>query len=262
MANVRKDGKGRVLHKGEVYVRSKGLYSFSYMDAFGKRKYLYSRTLEDLRDKETELQRNKLDRLESYAMAKADINYVFDRYMATKTELRSTTRTNYVYTYDRYVRKGFGKKRISDVRYSEVLTFYNALMEKGLSVRDGDRAFCIIDTDTNKEKQSQIDTACKMETDLVKVITSSPCFEEWFLCHYRWSTGYQTSSAVLDELKTFCPSYKKNSNIYPLINDKQGIAIKNAARLEQFHHDLGRSEHSVDCNPSSEMYKVIEFLIK
>ena len=144
MANVRKDGKGRVLHKGEVYVRSKGLYSFSYMDAFGKRKYLYSRTLEDLRDKETELQRNKLDRLESYAMAKADINYVFDRYMATKTELRSTTRTNYVYTYDRYVRKGFGKKRICDVRYSEVLTFYNALIEKGLSVGTVVSVHCVL----------------------------------------------------------------------------------------------------------------------
>ena len=134
MTKVRKDGKGHVLHKGEMYIRSKALYSFSYTDAFGKRKCLYSRTLEDLRDKETELQRNKLDKLESYVMAKADINYVFDRYIATKTELRSTTRTNYVYTYDRYVRKGFGKKRISDVRYSEVLTFYNALMEKGLSV--------------------------------------------------------------------------------------------------------------------------------
>lgn len=134
MAKVRKDGKGRVLHKGEMYIRSKGLYSFSYTDAFGKRKYLYSKTLEDLRDKETELQRNKVDKLESYVMAKADINYVFDRYIATKTELRSTTMTNYVYTYDRYVRKGFGRKRISDVRYSDVLTFYNALMEKGLSV--------------------------------------------------------------------------------------------------------------------------------
>ena len=134
MAKVRKDGKGRVLHKGEMYVRSKRLYSFSYTDALGKRKYLYSRTLEDLRDKETEFQRSKLDKLESYAMAKADINYVFDRYIATKTELRSTTMTNYVYTYDRYVRKGFGKKRISDVRYSEVLFFYNTLMEKGLSI--------------------------------------------------------------------------------------------------------------------------------
>ena len=89
MAKVRKDGKGRVLHKGEMYVRSKGLYSFSYTDAFGKRKYLYSKTLEDLRDKELELQRNRVDRLEAYVMAKADINYVFDRYIATKSELRS-----------------------------------------------------------------------------------------------------------------------------------------------------------------------------
>ena len=104
MAKVRKDGKGRVLHKGEMYVRSKGLYSFSYTDAFGKRKYLYSKTLEDLRDKELELQRNRVDRLEAYVMAKADINYVFDRYIATKSELLSTTMTNYVYTYDRYVR--------------------------------------------------------------------------------------------------------------------------------------------------------------
>ena len=39
--------------------------------------------------------------------------------------------------------------------------------EKGLSVRDGDRAYCIIDTDTDKGKQSQIDAACRMETDLV-----------------------------------------------------------------------------------------------
>ena len=128
MAKVRKDGKGRVLHKGEMYIRSKGLYSFSYTDAFGKRKYLYAKTLEDLRDRETELQRNKVDKLESYVMAKADINYVFDRYIATKNELRSTTMTNYVYTYDRYVRKGFGKKRISDVRYSDVLTYYKMII--------------------------------------------------------------------------------------------------------------------------------------
>ena len=134
MAKVRKDGKGRVLHKGEMYIRSKALYSFSYTDAFGKRKYLYSKTLEDLRDKELELQRNRVDRLEAYVMAKADINYVFDRYIATKSELRSTTMTNYVYTYDRYVRKGFGRKQITEVRYSDVLTFYQALLEKGLSV--------------------------------------------------------------------------------------------------------------------------------
>ena len=101
-----------------------------------------------------------------------------------------------------------------------------------------------------------------MENKLVKVITSSPCFEEWFLCHYRWSTGYQTNMATLDELKERCPGYKKTSNIYPTIKDKQDDAIQNAKRLEQFHREQGRSVHSVDSNPSSEMYKIVEFLTK
>ncbi len=134
MAKSRKDGKGQVLHKNEMYIRSKGLYCFSYRDILGNRKYVYAKDLGELRDKELEIERNKVDRLEAYAIAKADVNYVFDRYIATKSELRSTTMSNYMYTYDRYVRKGFGKKRIEEVRYSDVLNFYQALLEKGLAV--------------------------------------------------------------------------------------------------------------------------------
>ncbi len=134
--------------------------------------------------------------------------------------------------------------------------------EKGLSVRDGDMAFCIIDTDTQKDKQLQIDAACKKETELIKVITSSPCFEEWFLCHLRWSTAYQTSAAAVNELKDRCSGYKKNCNIYPLLKERQGEAITNAKRLEQYHLEQGHRMHSVDSNPGSEMYKVIEFLTK
>ena len=69
-----------------------------------------------------------------YALAQSDINFVFDRYISTKTELRSTMMTNYVYIYNRYVRKGLGKKKIADVRYSDVLLFYNALYDRGLQV--------------------------------------------------------------------------------------------------------------------------------
>lgn len=134
MTKVRKDGKGKVLHKGEAYLKSRKLYSFSYMDALGKRKFLYSGTLEDLREKEEKFLRNKLDRLDVYVLAKADVNYVFDRYIATKKELRSSTMTNYLYTYERYVRKGFGKKKIADVRYSDVAMFYLGLKEKGLDI--------------------------------------------------------------------------------------------------------------------------------
>lgn len=134
MAKVRKDTKGRVLHKGESYNRAKHLYCYAYKDSFGTRKFVYAQDLGELRDKEKQITKDILDGIDLYAGAKANINLVFDRYISTKTELRSTTMSNYVYTYDRYVRKGFGKSKIVDVRYSDVLVFYNALYDRGLKV--------------------------------------------------------------------------------------------------------------------------------
>ena len=138
MAKIRKDTKGRVLHKGESYNKAKKLYCYAYTDSFGDRKFIYAQDLGELREKEKDIAKNALDGIGVYAQSKSDINFVFDRYISTKTELRSTTMTNYVYTYDRYVRKGFGKKKIAEVRYSDVLLFYNALYDKGLKVNSID----------------------------------------------------------------------------------------------------------------------------
>lgn len=135
MGKVRKDKKGRVLHRGESFKAKQQLYCYAYNDSFGERKCIYAKDLGELRDKEKRILHDKLDGLDVYAHAKSDINYAFDRYIATrKDQLRSTTMTNYVYTYDRYVRNGFGKKKIADVRYSDVLLFYSALRDKGLAV--------------------------------------------------------------------------------------------------------------------------------
>ena len=60
---------------------------------------------------------------------------MFDRYISTKTELRSTTKANYLYTWDHFIRDTFGKKKIKDVKYSDVLFFYTDLItNKGLQV--------------------------------------------------------------------------------------------------------------------------------
>lgn len=134
MGKVRKDTKGRVLHKGECYNNSRKCYVYAYTDSFGKRRFLYSQDLGELRDKEKQVKKDELDGISVYALSQSDFNYVFDRYIETKNELRSSTRSNYVYNYNRYVRKGFGKKKISDIRYSDVLFFYNALLQKGLSM--------------------------------------------------------------------------------------------------------------------------------
>ena len=79
MAKVRKESKGRVLHKGETYKKNIKSYCFSYTDPFGKRKCFYAKDLPELREKERQLEKDRLDGLNEYLMAKADINYVFDR---------------------------------------------------------------------------------------------------------------------------------------------------------------------------------------
>lgn len=131
---IRKDGKGRVLHTGETYLRKRKLYCFSYSDALGKRKFLYAKDLPELREAEKRLMRDKFDKLDVYLMEKADINYVFDRYISMRDDLKGTTRSGYIYTFNHYVRPGFGKKKIADVRYSDVLMFYKGLEERGLSI--------------------------------------------------------------------------------------------------------------------------------
>ena len=43
--------------------------------------------------------------------------------MSTKSELRSTTQTNYLYIWNHNIRDTFGKKIIKDVKYSDVTEY-------------------------------------------------------------------------------------------------------------------------------------------
>ena len=138
MAKIRRDSKGRALQKGEIYQASRSLYCFTYTDPVGKRRYVYSRNLLDLRDKEKEIRRDSLDGIDSYVRANCTFDFLFERYIATKNNLRSSTRTNYRYTYKRYVKSVFGQKKIGDIKYSDLLYFYQTQLDKGLSIHTVD----------------------------------------------------------------------------------------------------------------------------
>ena len=131
----RKDKKGRVLRKGESYNEAKQKYLYTYTDPNGKRRSIYASDLVTLREKEDQLKRDQLDGIDTYVAGNADLNFMFDRYMATKNELRVSTKANYHTVYDRYVRNDFGKKKIGSIKYSDILFFYNHLIsDLGLHV--------------------------------------------------------------------------------------------------------------------------------
>ena len=135
MAKARKDLRGRALRKGELQRKDDKRYLYTYTDPLGRRKYIYANDLAELRKKEERLHRDQLDGLDIYAAGRATVNDTFDRYMATKYELRDTTRNGYLYTYDHFVRETFGQKKLIDIKYSDVLHFYYYLLnEKDVSM--------------------------------------------------------------------------------------------------------------------------------
>lgn len=129
MAHSRKDNKGRVLRKGETQRKCDGKYVYTFVDPEGRRKSIYSKDIKTLREREAQLIKDQLDGLDTYIAGSATINFVFDRYISIKCELRGTTIRNYKYMYDRFVRDGFGKKKISSVKFSDVLQFYQHLVK-------------------------------------------------------------------------------------------------------------------------------------
>lgn len=130
MAKARKDFRGRALRKGEFQRASDKRYVYSYTDPLGRRKYVYAYDLATLREKERELMKMQLDGLDLYAAGRATINDTFDRYISLKYDLRETTKTNYIYMYDRFVRETFGFRRIADVKFSDVLQYYYYLLNE------------------------------------------------------------------------------------------------------------------------------------
>lgn len=136
------------------------------------------------------------------------------------------------------------------------------IKDNDLDLLDDDMAFCIFDTDIDPNKNKVIDNAIKLANkNNIKIITSSPCIELWFLLHYEYSTASMSNDEVIKKLKNYYPKYKKNINIYLDIKDKMDIAINNAKKLERYQKDNNVKIGTVEANPSTEIYKVIEYLI-
>ena len=145
MAKTRKDLRGRSLRKGEVQRASDKRYMYTYTDPLGRRKFIYANDLTQLREKEEKLLKDQLDGSDIYVAGKATLNETFDRYISTKYNLRESTRSSYLYTYDHYVRETFGLKRIAEIKYSDVLQFYYHLLnQQGISLGTLDSVHCLL----------------------------------------------------------------------------------------------------------------------
>lgn len=71
----------------------------------------------------------------------------------------------------------------------------------GLNLKTDDVAFCVFDTDTDPIKNRQIENAKKLaERHKIKIITSNPSIELWFLLYYKFSSQSLTNEKLLYKL--------------------------------------------------------------
>lgn len=133
MVKRRKDSKGVVLKDGE-YQRSNGTYEFKWQDKIGRRKSIYAKTLKELREKELDILRNTIDGINNEGSS-LSVNDTFKLWTKVKRGLKDNTFKNYIYMYQQFVEPTFGRIKLSDIKRSDVRSFYNRLKEdQGLMV--------------------------------------------------------------------------------------------------------------------------------
>lgn len=198
----RRDDKHKILKTGEGQ-RSNGTYFFRWTDKDGKRKVVYAKTLEDLRDKENDIEKEILDGIKSEARY-ITVNELYDLWKKLKRGIKDNTFSNYKYLYENYVRHSFlGKQRVSTVKKTDVKRFYNNLIDdKGLKASSVDGIHTImhqvfelaVDDDYIRKNPSdnvlkEIKRSQRYMNDKKKALTKDQ--QELFLNYLRKNTRYR-----------------------------------------------------------------------
>ena len=124
----RRDKWGIMLRPGESQ-RSNGSYEYRYT-VKSCRKSVYARTLDELRQKEAEIEA-KIDRGIDVSRSDMTVSQLLDRYLRTKANLKDNSRKNYE-SRAAVIRESFiGSRRIDDVRVSEAKNWCQDLHKKG-----------------------------------------------------------------------------------------------------------------------------------
>ncbi len=137
MSEKRRDNKGRILQNSESQ-RPDGKYEFKYTDSSGRHS-VYSwklvatdkvppgkRQCEALRDIEKHILRDIEDDIDTKRSQETTLNDCFDEYVSHKI-IKPTTKSEYLYRYEKYIRHNIGFMKISNIERSDIKKLYSHL---------------------------------------------------------------------------------------------------------------------------------------
>lgn len=129
MSEKRKDNKNRILKTGESQ-RKDGTYMFRYADIHNVRRYVYAPTLDGLRKKENEVQRDLNDGID-YAAGKITVVELVKRYTDQRHGVKNKTRQGYKFVLNLLGSEDFGCRHVKTIKPSDGRAFVIKLHDGG-----------------------------------------------------------------------------------------------------------------------------------
>lgn len=127
-----------------------------------------------------------------------------------------------------------------------------------LFLKKWDVIWCVFDWDNNRLKEIE---AAYRDAKNVKVCLSNPSYELWYLLHYEYVCSKLTNAELNEKLKSWIPKYSKSENYFEKLKSKRENAISNAKKLNAYHEKKGTDLKSIDSNPSTQVFKIVEELL-
>lgn len=139
----RYDSKHRLLRTGESE-RADGYYTYRWTSRSGKRNSVTAGTLEELREKENEIQRDVSDGIRADAK-NVTVNNLYELWRGLKRNLKENTFSNYCYMYEQFVADNIGMLPVTKLKRSDIKAFYNMLADtRGLKISTIDNIHTVL----------------------------------------------------------------------------------------------------------------------
>ena len=131
MSEKRKDHRGRILRPGEGQ-RSNLSYYYRYRRSRSDQwRYVYAATLEELRNKEVDIQRDLMDGID-YAAGEITVIELVTQYMDLRRGLSRNSLRAYSSVINRIRNDAFGQRKIKDIRLSDAKRWFVSLHDQGI----------------------------------------------------------------------------------------------------------------------------------
>ena len=127
-----------------------------------------------------------------------------------------------------------------------------------LNVEDGDLAICAFDIDNNSEKdvKAALDNA---ENHGIIVALSNPCFELWYLLHFRDIDHHVTSREIRGYLSKYIEDYDKTEDYRALLTPLRKEALARAKNIAKKRDIKVIRDYADDqSNPCTNVHIVID----